>query len=150
MSSPTVDDFALTPMEEADRRDFLDLCDDRHLPQPTILTSQLPVGEWRVTIGDPTLAASIPDRMVHHAHRFDLQGDSLRQLRAQRQLAGGASSATSWRAAWAGAGAQPSPRLAAAGAPAVVAVPRGAGRRANRPISGWRGAGTARACLCSP
>ena len=89
MSSPAVDDFALTPMEAADRRDFLDLCDDRHLPHPTILTSQLPVDEWRVSIGDPTLADPIPDRMVHHAHRFDLQGDSLRKLRAQRRLAGG-------------------------------------------------------------
>ena len=60
----------------AARWDFLDLCDDRHLLRPTILTSQLPVGEWRVSIGDPTLADSIPDRMVHHAHCFDLPGDS--------------------------------------------------------------------------
>ena len=81
-----VDDFALAPMNEADRRDFLDLCDDRYLLHSTVLGSQLPVEQWHVSIGDPSMADSILDRMVHNAHRFELQGESLRKQRGRQQL----------------------------------------------------------------
>ncbi|MDE0487688.1 MAG: IS21-like element helper ATPase IstB [Gammaproteobacteria bacterium] len=81
-----VDDFALAPMSEAERRDFLDICDDRYRLRSTILTSQLPADRWHGPIGDPTVADSILDRMVHHAHRFELQGESLRKVRGQAEL----------------------------------------------------------------
>ena len=47
----------------------------------TILTSQVPRADWRAQIGDPTLADSILDRLVHQARRFDLQGESMRKKR---------------------------------------------------------------------
>jgi len=81
-----VDDFALAPMSEPERRDFLDICDDRYRLRSTILTSQLPTDRWHGPIGDPTVADSILDRMVHHAHRFELQGESLRKVRGQAEL----------------------------------------------------------------
>ena len=81
-----VDDFALAPMSEPERRDFLDICDDRYRLRSTILTSQLPTDRWHGPIGEPTVADSILDRMVHHAHRFELQGESLRKLRGQAEL----------------------------------------------------------------
>ena len=46
-----------------------------------MLTSQLPVSTWHAQIGDPTIADSILDRLVHNAHRIDLQGESIRKLR---------------------------------------------------------------------
>jgi hypothetical protein len=46
----------------------------------TILTSQLPVSRWHEQIGDPTLADGILDRLVHNAHRVEIQGDSIRKL----------------------------------------------------------------------
>jgi len=78
-----VDDWAMAPMNEIERRDFLEICDDRYQRRSTILTSQLPVAKWHAQIGDPTLADSILDRLVHNAHRIELEGESLRKKRAR-------------------------------------------------------------------
>jgi DNA replication protein DnaC len=76
-----VDDWAMAPMTEAERRAFLEICDERYLTKSTLLTSQLPVAKWHAQIGDPTVADSILDRLVHGAHRIELQGDSIRKLK---------------------------------------------------------------------
>lgn len=55
---------------------------DRHGTRSTIVTSQLPIEHWHATIGDPTLADAILDRLVHNAHQLNLKGDSLRRKRA--------------------------------------------------------------------
>jgi len=78
-----VDDWAMAPMNEVERRDFLEICDDRYQRRSTILTSQLPIAKWHAQIGDPTLADSILDRLVHNAHRIELDGESLRKKRAR-------------------------------------------------------------------
>ena len=74
-----IDDWAMTPMTEAERRDCLEICDRRYQVRSTLLTSQLPVNKWHAQIGDPTIADSILDRLVHHAHRFELTGESMRK-----------------------------------------------------------------------
>jgi len=74
-----VDDFAMAPLSEAERRDFLEICDDRYQTRSTILTSQVPVSGWHAQIADPTLADSILDRLVHNAHRLELKGESMRK-----------------------------------------------------------------------
>jgi DNA replication protein DnaC len=74
-----VDDFAMNPLGERERRLFLEICDDRYRRRSTVLTSQLPVASWHKQIGDPTIADSILDRLVHHAYRFELSGESLRK-----------------------------------------------------------------------
>ena len=79
-----VDDWAMAPMAEAERRAFLEICDERYLTRSTLLTSQLPVAKWHAQIGDPTVADSILDRLVHGAHRIELQGDSIRKLKGGR------------------------------------------------------------------
>ena len=79
-----VDDWAMAPLAEAERRSFLEICDERYLTKSTLLTSQLPVAKWHGQIGDPTLADSILDRLVHGAHRLELQGESMRKKRGAR------------------------------------------------------------------
>ncbi|HUA83748.1 MAG TPA: IS21-like element helper ATPase IstB [Bryobacteraceae bacterium] len=74
-----VDDFCMTPLNEAERRDFLEICDDRYQTRSTVLTSQIPVPDWHAQIGDPTAADSILDRLVHNAHRIELAGESMRK-----------------------------------------------------------------------
>ena len=74
-----VDDWAMTPMSENERRDFWEICEDRCQSRSMILTSQMPVAKWHEQIGDPTVAEGILDRIVHRAHRIDLRGDSLRK-----------------------------------------------------------------------
>ena len=79
-----VDDFAMSPLGDIERRLFLEICDDRYRRRSTVLTSQLPVSSWHKQIGDPTVADSILDRLVHHAYRFELNGESLRKKQGGR------------------------------------------------------------------
>jgi DNA replication protein DnaC len=79
-----LDDFAMAPLKDHERRDFLEICDDRYQRRSTILTSQLPVAHWHEQIGDPTLADSIMDRLVHNAYRIELSGESIRKQRGRK------------------------------------------------------------------
>lgn len=80
-----VDDWAMAPLTETERRDFWEICEDRYQRRSTILASQLPVARWHEQIGDPTLADGILDRLVHNAHRLELKGDSMRKRSAQTE-----------------------------------------------------------------
>jgi DNA replication protein DnaC len=79
-----LDDFAMAPLKDQERRDFLEICDDRYQRRSTILTSQLPVANWHEQIGDPSIADSIMDRLVHNAYRFELNGESIRKQRGKK------------------------------------------------------------------
>jgi hypothetical protein len=70
-------------LAETKRRAFLEICDERYLTKPTLLTSQLLVAKWHAQMGDPTVADSILDRLVHGAHRIESQGDSIRKLKGR-------------------------------------------------------------------
>jgi DNA replication protein DnaC len=74
-----LDDFAMAPLKDSERRDFLEVCDDRYQRRSLILTSQMPVSHWHEQIGDPTIADSILDRILHNAYRIELKGESLRK-----------------------------------------------------------------------
>jgi DNA replication protein DnaC len=78
-----IDDWAMAPLSEPERRDFLEICEERFQLRSTILTSQLPVSRWHEQIGDPTLADGILDRLVHNAHRIEMRGDSMRKDRGK-------------------------------------------------------------------
>jgi DNA replication protein DnaC len=75
-----LDDWGLALLDDARRRDLLELLDERYQTRSTVITSQLPVAHWHDALGDPTLADAILDRLVHHAHALHLAGDSLRKL----------------------------------------------------------------------
>ena len=77
-----LDDFAMAPLKDHERRDFLEICDDRYQRRSTILTSQMPIAHWHEQIGDPSIADSILDRLVHNAHRIELSGESIRKKRS--------------------------------------------------------------------
>ena len=74
-----LDDWGLTPMTDPQRRDLLELLEDRYGKRSTIVTSQLPVPAWHEAIGDPTLADAILDRLVHNAYKIELKGESMRK-----------------------------------------------------------------------
>ena len=76
-----IDDWAMAPLTENERRDVWEICEDRYQARSTILTSQLPVARWHEQIGDPTIADGILDRLVHNAHRIEMRGDSMRKKR---------------------------------------------------------------------
>ena len=80
-----LDDWGLAPMTADQRRDLLEIMEDRHGRGSTIVTSQLPVEHWHEIVGNPTIADAILDRLVHNAYRLTLQGESLRKAAAKRQ-----------------------------------------------------------------
>lgn len=79
-----LDDWGVAPMTDCNRRDLLELMDDRYNQSSTIITSQLPVSLWHESIGDATLGDAILDRLVHNAHRIELIGDSMRKNRTKK------------------------------------------------------------------
>lgn len=76
-----IDDWAMAPLSEVERRDVWEICEDRYQTRSTVLTSQLPVSRWHEQIGDPTIADGILDRLVHNAHRIEMRGESMRKKR---------------------------------------------------------------------
>ncbi len=78
-----LDDFGLTPFTDENRRDLLELVDDRHDKRSTIITSQLPIKLWHETIGNDTIADGILDRLVHNAYRLEIQGESMRKKKSK-------------------------------------------------------------------
>ncbi|ANY78458.1 transposase (plasmid) [Microvirga ossetica] len=78
-----LDDWGLSVLTGSERRDLLEILDDRHGRSSTIVTSQVPVDAWHDLIGDPTLGDAILDRLVHNAHRLQLAGESMRKQNAR-------------------------------------------------------------------
>ena len=79
-----LDDFAMAPLKDSERRDFLEICDDRYQRRSLILTSQMPLAHWHEQIGDVSVADSILDRIVHNAYRIELNGESMRKQRGRK------------------------------------------------------------------
>jgi DNA replication protein DnaC len=74
-----LDDFLMAPLADAERRDLLELLEDRYDQASTIFTSQVPTKTWHSAIGDPTIADAICDRILHNARNITLRGASLRK-----------------------------------------------------------------------
>ena len=78
-----LDDWGLMKLNAENRRDLLEVLEDRHGRRSTIATSQLPIEEWHGVIGDATLADAILDRLVHNAYKINLRGESMRKRQAK-------------------------------------------------------------------
>lgn len=74
-----LDDLFLSPLTDPERKDLLEIIEDRHRQTSTVITSQCPIKEWHHVIGEPTLADAICDRLLHHSYKIELKGDSIRK-----------------------------------------------------------------------
>jgi DNA replication protein DnaC len=77
-----LDDLGLAPMNAQERRDLLEVVEDRHGLTSTLVTAQLPIESWHENIRDPTIADAILDRLVHSAYKINLKGESMRKIRS--------------------------------------------------------------------
>jgi len=75
-----LDDLGLAPMTAPERRDLLEVIEDRHGLASTIVATQLPIENWHENIRDPTIADAILDRLIHNAYKINLKGDSMRKI----------------------------------------------------------------------
>lgn len=75
-----IDDWGLARLSDKERRDILEVLEDRHGITSTIISSQIPTDKWHDTIGDPTIADAVMDRLVHNAHIITMKGESMRKL----------------------------------------------------------------------
>lgn len=73
------DDWGPEPLTSEQRRDLLEIVDDRYDRGSLLIISQVPIASWHDIVGDPTLADAILDRVLHTAHRIELKGESLRR-----------------------------------------------------------------------
>lgn len=78
-----LDDWGLAPLTAENRRDLLEILDDRYQKKSTLITSQLPVEKWHQYLEDPTLADAILDRVVHNAYKIELKGESMRKRKGK-------------------------------------------------------------------
>jgi DNA replication protein DnaC len=74
-----LDDFLISPLKDTERRDLLEILEDRYGRSSTVITSQVPTKNWHESLADPTLADAICDRLVHNAHVLSLRGPSIRK-----------------------------------------------------------------------
>ena len=74
-----LDDFGLAPLTDSERRDLLEVLEDRYARRATLLTSQLPFDHWHDVMGDATFADAILDRLIHNSHKITLKGASMRR-----------------------------------------------------------------------
>ena len=92
-----LDDWGPDRLTASQRRDLMEIVEDRYGRGSTLITSQLPVDTWHDVIGEPTFADAILDRIVHNAYRLELDGPSMRKLKASRGDRGSTSRSRSAR-----------------------------------------------------
>jgi len=79
-----IDDFGLETLTSENRRDLLEIMEQRYENSSTIITSQFEVAHWHQLIGDPTLADAILDRFVHNAQELKVKGEKGESMRKNK------------------------------------------------------------------
>jgi DNA replication protein DnaC len=82
-----LDDWGTHSLNDQQRLDLLEIFEERYRRKSTLITAQLPVGQWHDMIGEPTIADAILDRIVHNAHRISLEGESMRKPKSHLTIA---------------------------------------------------------------
>ncbi|MBI2393247.1 MAG: ATP-binding protein [Deltaproteobacteria bacterium] len=77
-----IDDFLIAPLKDQERRDLLEVLEDRYDRSSTVITTQVPTKTWHEALSDPTIADAICDRVIHNAHVITLRGGSMRKRKA--------------------------------------------------------------------
>lgn len=76
-----MDDWGLERFSAEQRRDLLEVVEDRHQQKATLITSQFPTQNWHEIIGDPTVADALLDRLLSRMIKLELIGESMRKLK---------------------------------------------------------------------
>jgi len=80
-----LDDWGPDRLSASQRRNLMEIVEDRYGRGSILITSQLPVATWLEVIAEPTLGDAILDRIVHNAYRLELDGPSKRKIKASEE-----------------------------------------------------------------
>ena len=80
-----IDDWGLAKLNDKERRDILEILEDRNGISSTIVSSQIPTGKWHDIIWDPTIADAVLDRLIHNSHMITMKGESMRKLMSKNK-----------------------------------------------------------------
>ena len=75
-----LDDWGPDRLTAMQRRDLMEIVEERCGRSSTKITSQLPIKAWHDVIGEPAFADAILDRIVHNAYRLEREGQSVRKI----------------------------------------------------------------------
>jgi DNA replication protein DnaC len=78
-----LDDLGIKKLPQVMVQDLYDILEERYSNKSTIITSQIPLENWKEVIEDPVALEAILDRLVHGAIKLNLTGESMRKKRAQ-------------------------------------------------------------------
>ena len=79
-----LDDLFISPLADSERKDLLEIVEDRHTQAATVITSQSLSKDWHHLIGEPTIADAICDRLLHHCYKIELKGESIRKSKKEK------------------------------------------------------------------
>ena len=80
-----LDDWGVSPLDQQESKDLLEVIEERHELKSTIITSQLPTKHWHEFIGNETVADAVCDRLIHNAHVIEMKGESVRKLKGSME-----------------------------------------------------------------
>jgi DNA replication protein DnaC len=80
-----LDDWGLRRFTLEETQEVLELFEQRYDRTSTVICSQMPPSGWHELFPDPTLADAILDRVIHNALKYDISGESMRKVLAERE-----------------------------------------------------------------
>ena len=82
-----VDELGYVPLSHTGAELLFEIFSQRHERGSTIVTSNLPFEEWTTVFGSQRLTGALLDRLTHHVHILELNGESyrLKQSKASRR-----------------------------------------------------------------
>ena len=82
-----VDELGYVPLSQTGAELLFEIVSQRHERGSTIVTSNLPFEEWTTVFGSQRLTGALLDRLTHHVHILELNGESyrLKQSKARRR-----------------------------------------------------------------
>lgn len=78
-----LDDIGIKPLPAIMVQDLYDILEERYQKSSVVITSQLPLSNWKEVIRDDVAYEAIMDRLIHGAMKMELQGESYRKRQAK-------------------------------------------------------------------
>ncbi|WP_141536202.1 ATP-binding protein [Thioclava sp. ES.031] len=73
-----IDELGFVPLSKTGAELLFELISQRYERGATMITSNLPFDEWTETFGSERLTGALLDRLTHHVHILEMNGDSYR------------------------------------------------------------------------